>query len=186
MIVNPVSSRKPRDVSGRQVRITVVVCTYNRCESLVGTLTSLGCQKLPESVEWEVVVVDNNSNDRTRQVVQEFQRSNPERFRYGFEPRPGKSIALNTGIREARGEVIAFTDDDVTMQTTWLNNLTAGIYSGECAGAGGRTLPQRDFVPPDWLAMERQYALAPLALFDLGAEAQPLKVTPFRNNMALR
>ena len=54
------------------VDITVVVCTYNRCQNLARTLNSLAESSLPESVGWEVLVVDNNSSDATREVVMQF------------------------------------------------------------------------------------------------------------------
>lgn len=168
------------------MRITVIVCTYNRCQSLATTLNSLGTQLLPEPVEWEVLVVDNNSRDQTRDVVQWFCRRYPARFRYLFEPRPGKSHALNAGIREAYGDVLAFTDDDVTVVPTWLQNLTAGLFGESWVGAGGRTLPEQTFSPPVWLSLEGRYALAPLAIFDLGLESRELNESPYGNNMAFR
>jgi len=166
--------------------ISVILCTYNRCQSLATALTSLAAQVLPDSIDWEVIIVDNNSRDQTRAVVDGFWRQNPERFRYLMEPQQGKSFALNQGIREARGNVLAFTDDDVTMEPTWLHHLTAGLRSGDWAGAGGRTFPERGFVPPHWLPTEGRYALAPLAVFDMGADTKELTETPFGNNMAFR
>ncbi len=168
------------------MNLSVVICTFDRSESLAKALASLSAQLLPDSVEWEVLVVDNNSRDKTREVAEDFCRQCPGRFRYVFEPRQGKSYALNRGIREARGDIVAFTDDDVTLEPVWLHNLTAGLYSGEWAGAGGRTLPEPGFVPPGWLALEKRYALAPLAIFDLGSQAHELKESPFGNNMAFR
>jgi glycosyltransferase involved in cell wall biosynthesis len=137
-------------------------------------------------VEWEVLVVDNNSHDQTREVVENFCRRYPGRFCYVFEPHRGKSYALNAGIREAHGDVIAFLDDDVTVEPTWLCSLTAALHNGEWAGSGGRILPERTFVPPRWLSLKGRYALAPLALFDLGPEAGDLTEPPFGTNMAFR
>ncbi len=168
------------------MKVTVILCTYNRCQSLATALSSLAAQVLPESIDWEVIVVDNNSCDQTAQVVEGFCRENPGRFRYLLESQQGKSYALNAGIREARGDVLAFTDDDVTMEATWLHHLTASLHSRDWAGAGGRTFPERGFVPPAWLAIEGRYALAPLAVFDMGSEAKELKETPYGNNMAFR
>ncbi len=154
------------------MRITVVLCTYNRCQTLRRALDSAAGLTVPESVHWEILVVDNNSDDQTREVVQEFSSRYPGRFRYLFEPQPGKSYALNAGIREARGDVLAFMDDDVTVEPTWLQNLTAALHDGEWAGAGGRILPARWFSPPRWLSLEGPYAMGTiLALFDLGPEA---------------
>jgi glucosyl-dolichyl phosphate glucuronosyltransferase len=168
------------------MKISVVLCTYNRCQSLRQVLNNLATLTLPESVQWEVVVVDNNSRDETRQVVEDLYRTHPGCFRYVFEPQPGLSHARNAGIWEARGEIIAFTDDDVCISPTWLQNLTRHLHDPEWAGAGGRILPEQPFVPPGWLSVESRYALAPLAVFDLGSEPGLLAEPPVGANMAFR
>lgn len=166
--------------------ITLILCTYNRCESLVKALQSVAMSTMPESVHWEVLVVDNNSTDQTREMVKDFCERHPDRFRYLFEPQQGKSHALNAGIRNARGVVLAFTDDDVIVEPTWMFNLTASLHNGGWAGAGGCVLPDRAFTPPRWLPRKDRYALAPFALFDLGPEAGQLTEPPFGANMAYR
>lgn len=166
--------------------ITVILCKYNRCKALANALGSIAASALPELVEWEVLVVDNSSSDQTRAVVEDFCRRHPRRFRYLFEPRQGKSYALNAAIREAKGSVLAFIDDDVTVEPTWLQNLTKVLYDAEWAGAGGRTLPDRIFSSPRWLAHEGRSALAPLAIFDRGPHAGELTEAPWGNNMAYR
>src|SRR5438309_3069723 len=93
--------------------VTVVLCTYNRYQNLETALNSVAASVLPEPVQWEVLVVDNNSTDHTRKVVEEFCHRYPGRFRYLFEAQQGKSYALNSGVREARGNILAFMDDDV-------------------------------------------------------------------------
>ena len=171
------------------MNVTVILCTYNRCRSLAKAIESAAALNVSESVEWEVLVVDNNSRDQTCEVVRDFCNRYPGRFRYLFEPQPGKSYALNSGIREARGTVLAFIDDDVTVEPSWLTNLTATLYNGEWAGAGGRILPEKDFSPPHWLSLtgpRGRYALAPLALFDLGENPSQLAEPPFGTNMAFR
>src|SRR5580704_1493640 len=109
------------------MRITVILCTHNRCRSLAKALESVAASQLSTSTDWEVLVVDNNSSDQTREAVETYCRRYPVRFRYVFEPQPGKSYALNSGIREALGEILAFMDDDVTVEPTWLQNLTANL-----------------------------------------------------------
>lgn len=168
------------------MKITVILCTYNRCESLAKALNSVAAQTLPESVDWEVLVVDNNSNDRTREVAEDFSSRHPGRFRYLFEPQPGKSHALNAGIREARADILAFLDDDVTVDPTWLQNLTTALHNGEWAGAGGRIVPGWSRPVPRWLSPGAWYALAPLVQFDLGNVAGGLSEPPFGTNMAFR
>jgi glycosyltransferase involved in cell wall biosynthesis len=182
----PKDSLRRRERTIDKMNITVILCTYNRCESLAKALESSAALRLPESVEWEILVVDNNSIDKTRKVVEGYCCRYPGRFRYLFEPQQGKSYALNAGIREARGNVLVFTDDDVTVEPTWLQNLTASLDTGEWVGAGGRTAPERTFSPPRWLGLDTPYALGPLALFDLGAETRQLTEPPFGNNMAYR
>src|ERR1700723_3889418 len=95
------------------MQISVILCTYNRCQSLAKALESVAASQLPEAIEWEVLVIDKNSKDQTREAVQDFCRKYPGRSRYLFEQKQGKSNALNTGIREARGGILAFMDDDV-------------------------------------------------------------------------
>jgi len=168
------------------MKVTIILCTYNRCQSLAKALESASALRLPEQDNWEILVVDNNSTDKTREVVENFCRQFPGRFRYLFEPRQGKSHALNTGIREARADVLAFMDDDVTVEPSWLEHLTASLHDGYWAGAGGRILPQKSFSPPSWLSLAERYALGPLALFDPGPEAMELTEAPFGANMAFR
>jgi glycosyltransferase involved in cell wall biosynthesis len=168
------------------MNITVILCTYNRCAILSKALASVAVSNVPESIQWEVLVVDNNSKDQTRDVVEDFCRKYPGRFRYLFESQQGLSHARNAGIREARGQILAFMDDDVTVESTWLQNLTSPFPTGVWNGIGGRVLPQGAFSPPPWLDIKERYALAPLAIFDLGADAQELGEPPFGANMTYR
>ena len=166
------------------MKITVIVCTYNRCQSLAKALASIAAQAIPAAWAWEVLVVDNNSKDQTRQVVEEFRCKHPGRFRYLFELQQGLSHARNAGVREAHGDILAFVDDDVIAEPTWLQNLTADLHDGEWAGSGGRVLPEQTFLPPRWLPIEGRYALAPLSIFDAGPNACHLTEPPFGANMA--
>jgi glycosyltransferase involved in cell wall biosynthesis len=168
------------------VKISILVCTYNRCQTLGMAVESVAVQSLPQSGDWEIVVVDNNSPDQTRQVVEDLQRRYPERIRYVFEPQQGISHARNAGIREAKGEILAFLDDDETASTDWLQNLTANLHTGEWAGAGGRVLPPSSFSPPRWLSTMSSFARGPLASFDLGLDPGQLNEPAFGANMAFR
>ena len=168
------------------MNVTVILCTRNRCQTLSNALESLACSELPQAFEWEVLVVDNNSKDCTSEVVRRFIQRFPGRFRYLLEVEEGKSKALNAGIRESHGDILAFTDDDVTVDPGWLQNLTVSLSDDRWAGAGGRTLPGSKFVPPQWLPNDNCHSLAPLAIFDRGTVAGELNETPFGNNMAYR
>ena len=170
----------------QMTEITVVVCTYNRRGSLAKALESIANSAMPEPTAWEVLVVDNNSSDGTREAVEEFCSRYPNRFRYRFEPQQGKSYALNAALREAKGDVLAFTDDDVVVDSAWLVNLTTPLLGGKWFGSGGRTLPQGNFSLPRWFPVQNRHALGALALYDLGPHAQQMSEPPFGNNMAYR
>jgi glycosyltransferase involved in cell wall biosynthesis len=168
------------------VKVSVLICTYNRCLSLKRTLESVAAQSLSTPHGWEIIVVDNNSSDDTRQVVESFCLESPGRFRYVSEPMQGLSNARNTGIRNARGEIIAFIDDDETAGDGWLEKLTANLHTREWAGAGGRVLPPPGTVLPNWLSTGSWFTKGPLASFDLPIPAGEMDEPPFGANMAFR
>jgi glycosyltransferase involved in cell wall biosynthesis len=168
------------------ITLSVIVSTYNRSGSLGTTIKSLVAQTLPQSVGWEILVVDNNSNDKTREVVEELQQHHPERIRYLFEPHQGISYARNAGIQEACGEILAFIDDDETASEDWLQHLTANLHCGEWAGAGGRVLPPTPLLRPRWLLSKNSFLAGPLSSFDKGDKAGQLTEPPFGANMAFR
>jgi glucosyl-dolichyl phosphate glucuronosyltransferase len=166
--------------------VTVILCTYNRSESLAMALESVAASQMPPGVSWKVLVVDNNSKDKTREVVEGVIARYPGRFEYAFEPHPGKSHALNLAINIAHSGILAFMDDDVQVEPDWLANLTSALENPSYCGVGGRILPERDFAPPGWLGSSERYAFAPLAMFDLGPNPGELKEPPFGTNMAFR
>jgi glucosyl-dolichyl phosphate glucuronosyltransferase len=169
------------------MQISVILCTYNRCQSLAIALESVAASQMPDSIDWQLLIVDNNSKDATREVAESFCRRDPTHFRYVFEAQQGKSFALNRGIREASGDVLAFIDDDITAEPDWLFELTKPLSDPQWAGTGGRVYLPKDFSPPGWMATEgNQSLLSILALFDLGHEARPSPRPPIGNNMAFR
>lgn len=168
------------------MNITVILCTYNRCQSLEKALDSVAASKLPDSISWEVLVVDNNSRDRTRELMEKYCKREPNRFRYLFEGQQGKSHALNAGIRFAQGDILAFVDDDVTVEPAWLGNLTNALHHNEWCGAGGRIILQWPPSLPDWLSIEGPMTRHGLPGFDQGLVAKDLVGPPFGTNMAFR
>lgn len=164
---------------------SIIVCTYNRAESLKDTLAALARLEAPPTLTWEVVVIDNNSRDHTRHVVEAVQQTWP-RLRYEFEPAQGLSHARNRGITEAAGEVILFTDDDVLPEPDWLETTLAGLDNYDADACGGYIAPVWETPPPDWLT-ERFYGFLAVRtdrtddyfITDTGQ-------TPFGANMAFR
>jgi glycosyltransferase involved in cell wall biosynthesis len=170
------------------MKIAVILCTYNRCQILSKALSSLAASVLPDSVFWEIVVVDNNSNDQTREVVEQFCNQYSEHFRYLRVTQSGKSFALNAGIRASEADVLAFTDDDITVEPSWLWNLTQNLAGEAWAGAAGKTVLSHPFSPPGWLALDGPYSMAGILapLFDRGDSPRELDWAPFGANMAYR
>src|SRR5687767_3695723 len=97
---------------------SIVIATHNRADDLRKSLISLS--QLSTSSGWEVIVVDNNSTDHTRAVVEALAPTYPTTLKYLFEKEQGRSAALNTGFRAAEGHIILTTDDDVRVEPDWL------------------------------------------------------------------
>jgi len=166
--------------------LSVIICTYNRAESLRETLASLKQQRFPEGVETEVIVVNNNSRDHTEQVVREAASASPVRFDYLLETRQGLSWARNTGIAKARGDVLAFLDDDVLLATDWLEGLVRCFRETAADALGGRIDMKWLCEAPVWLTDDLK---APLISQDLGPvrrEWRPGERTFLGANMAFR
>src|SRR5712691_11211100 len=121
------------------MKISILIASYNRSSSLLKFLHELTRQVVPQGLDWEVLIVDNNSTDGTGKAVAPFVQENPHRFRYFLETRQGKSAALNTGIKESRGEILAFTDDDCLPNPDWLSSIVEEFSADPSLGAiGGR------------------------------------------------
>jgi|SRR5580704_1925464 glycosyltransferase involved in cell wall biosynthesis len=172
------------------MQVSVVIGTYNRAHLLKGTLEALASQEVPGSLEWEIVVVDNNSRDTTAHVVAAFSKTTATPVRYVFEPRQGLSRARNRGIEEARGSIIAFTDDDVLPAPDWIAQTAAAIDRWNAHGVGGRILPRWEGSPPRWLT-GNLHLLICLSIMDFEAGCRlvlPLEAQPqvWGANMAFR
>jgi glycosyltransferase involved in cell wall biosynthesis len=102
------------------MKISVIICTYNRAESLKKTLDSIKNMSIPNDLSWEILMVDNNSSDNTKKVIEEFRIKSGLNVVYVFEEKRGLSNARNSGIRNAQGEIIVFTDDDCIPDKNWL------------------------------------------------------------------
>jgi glycosyltransferase involved in cell wall biosynthesis len=168
--------------------ISVVLCTYNRAQRLKRTLESLANMARPREEPWELVIVDNNSRDETKAVVEEFSRTGRIETRYVFEGRQGLSFARNVGIAEARGDIVTFTDDDVTVDSQWLSAVWNAFAQTDCLGVGGRIVPVWSCARPRWLEEDSRYPLMTgvILRFDLGDERRRLTTPPFGANMSFR
>ena len=167
--------------------ITILIATYNRAERLAATLDTIALTDVEQP--WEVVVVDNNSSDDTRRVVDARVRVYPAPLRYLFEKRQGKSVALNTALAEIGSEVIAFTDDDVRVQTGWLRALTRPLFEqSDLEYTGGPVKPIWERPKPTWLDEAGDLG-GTLAVKDHGAVPfifEEASRTPLGVNMSVR
>ena len=131
------------------INISVIICTYNRANSLADTLSCLTRQSY--NIEnWELIVVDNNSNDNTKEIIDEYSKKLPN-LTYKFESQQGLSYARNLGINSAHGEIIVFTDDDVLPETDWLVQIQTNMEKYLCDACGGYIAPKWEVPPPPWL-----------------------------------
>jgi len=155
------------DQDGRRMVVTVTIQTYNRSNTLAETLESLRSLRCPEGVEYEILVVDNNSNDRTPQVIQEYRRILAPRLRGVFEPRQGLSYARNRALMEAKGQIVSYLDDDVKVDPEWLSAVAGAFEKHAAAVVGGKSYLIYPMPKPDWLAEEHE---ALLSRIDYGDE----------------
>jgi glucosyl-dolichyl phosphate glucuronosyltransferase len=156
---SPVESDPPPPQPFESYEVSIVVPTHNRHTLLGRTLETLIRQR-SDSVRYEIIVVDNNSTDETRVLVETFARGWPH-VRYFFEARPGVSHARNTGIAAARAPLIAFIDDDVEADPTWVATIKRSFDDHpdiDCLG--GKIHARWAAPPPRWLTRKHWGAVA--------------------------
>jgi glycosyltransferase involved in cell wall biosynthesis len=123
------------------VKLSVIICTRNRAKSLDATLQKFFEQRFSGDYDYELIVVDNNSIDETKQVIERHAAEHPQIIHYLFEARSGLTYARNAAVATARGEIIVFTDDDVLVDPNWLNEIYREFTADpELHILGGRVL----------------------------------------------
>jgi len=170
------------------MKFSIVVPTFNRAVNLRETLGGLAGLATTDS--WELIVVDNNSTDDTRQVVESAVPGFPVEIRYVFEQEQGRSAALNAGICVAGGDIIVTTDDDVQVEPDWLNRAAEALDALDCDYVGGKVLPIWKGARPFWIPDHGGKQWAVIALLDYGPEPIPFYKyahrVPLGVNMAFR
>lgn len=144
------------------VDITVLVATYNRSSDLREMLeTALSQETNGGAFTYEVLIVDNNSNDDTRLVVEEFIKRGHKNLRYLFEGQQGRSHALNTGLKAIQSDIFTICDDDFILPQDWLKKIFAVFKEHpEVSYVSGKVLPSWQGDVPLWLTPEHQSAIA--------------------------
>lgn len=133
------------------MRLDVIIPTHNRAWLLPRTLESLLRADRPQALDVRVIVVDNRSTDDTRAVVESFIARFDRRLQYLYEPRPGRSQALNAGIAASSADLIGMIDDDEEVDRGWLLTIAAAFDDPATDFIGGPYLPVWGAERPSWL-----------------------------------
>jgi glucosyl-dolichyl phosphate glucuronosyltransferase len=149
--------------TGQPCAVSVIISTYNRCSLLAGALDAARAQT--GGVPYEVIIVDNNSTDGTREFVSSRLSSFPH-LRYIFEKNQGLPHARNAGVLAARAPILAFTDDDVKVGPDWVLRIKQAFDANpDIDMLGGRVIPTWPSKVPDWVTRQQ---VAPFALGERG------------------
>jgi glycosyltransferase involved in cell wall biosynthesis len=162
--------------------ITVAIPAYNGAKRIPLVLDRLKKQIKTEDLRWEVIVVDNNSQDNTAEVIKQCQTQWPDEvsLRYCFEPRQGAAFARQTAVKEAKGELVGFLDDDNLPEENWLSEAVDFSHRHPHAGAfSGRIYGCYEVSPPEGFEKIKAF----LAIRDHGSqvilfEPENLKLPP--------
>lgn len=169
------------------MKVSVVICTWNRARLLDRTLQSLTGLNIPAGADWEVLVVDNNCTDDTNIVVNRYSDRLPVKTLH--EPEQGHANARNRAISNAGGQLILWTDDDVRPGPSWLDEyVRAARKFPDAAFFGGPIRPEFEDTPPPWLSSTWTRVSNAYAVRDLGTETFELdeRRVPYGANFAVR
>ena len=167
--------------------LSLIIATYNRAEQLMVTLESVATQRHPAQ-RWECIVVDNNSKDDTRERVEAFAAAHPDlQLRYVFESNQGLSYARNRGIEEAKGEIIAFVDDDERIVEEFVSAYVELFASHpDAMSAGGKIVAEYPTGRPRWMSKYTEQPIANPMDFGKSIKPFPKGRIPGGGNMAMR
>jgi glycosyltransferase involved in cell wall biosynthesis len=129
--------------------LTVLIATYNGARTLSEVLSTYCALEHPDG-GWKLVIVDNGSTDRTKDIIAAFRHRLP--LTYLFEPKQGKNAALNSSLSSVLGDLVVLTDDDVLPRSNWLKQLRLAANSQpRYAIFGGPILPKWELPAEEWL-----------------------------------
>lgn len=168
-------------------KLSIVVATYNRAQSLLRTLHSVVGQTAPAE-KWECVVVNNNSTDNTEALFVEFAAANPTfDLKMVTETKQGLSNARNCGIAASKGEYIAIVDDDETLEDTFAESYIEFFDAFPSAmAAGGAVKACYESARPRWMSHFTEQMIANPLDLDIAVTIFPNSRVPAGGNMAFR
>jgi glycosyltransferase involved in cell wall biosynthesis len=153
------------------MKLDVLIATYNRCKRLELAIRSLLRAPVPNGLEVRIVVVDNNSQDGTRDLVSSIAQDAHLPVEYLFEPRQGKCAALNRGIATATGDLVGMIDDDEQVDPNWFRVVWEAFQDPDLGFIGGPYLPDWESTKPPWLP--ERYTQAVIGWFEYSPVPKP-------------
>ncbi len=167
-------------------KISAVICSYNRARFVIKAVESIFKQDFDKR-QFEVIVVDNNSTDNTVRLLENFKTVHPQyNFSYYVETNQGVSWTRTRCAKEAKGEYIAYLDDDSEAQNGWLRGIVNFFDTNpDVYSVGGKIVPRFLTDIPDWYS---KYFFGLVGSFDLGSKPKQLtrQRYPCGANMAFR
>jgi glycosyltransferase involved in cell wall biosynthesis len=166
--------------------LSIIICSYNRASYISDALTSLYGQSSGLD-DFEVIIVDNNSIDNTKEVYAQWRQTNTNgQFTFISETKQGASFARNTGAAIAKGEWVCFMDDDAVATTDYVKNIIKHIQDQPfIVGFGGRIIPKYIPAEPKWMSY---YVSSLVGNFDYASTACAFEngKYPLESNMIVK
>jgi len=166
--------------------VSIIVCTYNREQYLPKTLEHLKNQSAANDA-YEIVIINNKSTDNTGEVCLNFiQENNSLNISYHIEHNQGHTYARNRGIKESKGDLLAFIDDDAFVNQDYAKNIESFFSKfTDVAAIGGKITPMYESQEPKWMS---KHLLPLVAALDMGSSIVEFKKRkfPIGANMAYR
>jgi glycosyltransferase involved in cell wall biosynthesis len=169
-----------------QLKISVIICSYNRASYIINAVNSLYNQTLQRDL-FEVFVVDNNSNDNTEELIRKFMAEHPYfNLHYMTEKRQGASYARNSGAAVAKAPLLCFMDDDAFAEPDYLERIVSFFDAyPDTTGLGGRIIPKYIPAEPKWMSHYVSSMVGNFAYSPTVSVFKPGKY-PLESNMAVR
>ena len=166
------------------MQFSIIICTYKRSYNLSDCIAHLTRQEGIENLDWEIVIVDNNSTDGTDKVIASLAARSDVNIRSVFESHQGLNHARNAGILASKGKYFAFIDDDILVSPGWLRSIYDSLIETDADAVGGRIHLEKSIVFPSWIKPDMYGFLGFQDLGDKPFGMDGLKNYPFGGNMA--